>query len=450
MTDAEVIEDSSTDTDIIAEAPADASAPTLAELGRQYGLSSSYSPEDNKLRIRIAHWMPRELYDRFQFRARGFTYGRHQEMLHCQAWTPARHDFCLEICGEVGDEETTMADRSEQRADRFVGYRTNRIADGHIAYDKADTLSGGTLGASLVIGHHHAHRAQRTATRIERSLQTAVTMWERAEYWDSRAERVIAHADWKEDAGLRARRIETIEADKRKQERAKKKCQTELAAWTLPGLTVEMARRVSRTVWLTVYRDDKTGARKTAYDVLHAEAERARLKEWRTELTDEQLAELCPSWTLEQVQEVARRVYPKTIAYLDRWINHYQLRIDYERAILAAQGASHLLEKKPRPKQLPLLNYRAPEGVMVWDYGGKLQKRPQVEMTAAQFKKIYSEQRGTRFSEDRTHRVRTAIVGSFLSPDSRYVVVFITDSKEHKRPTKEEPAAEATEEQEAA
>ncbi|WP_454634454.1 methyltransferase domain-containing protein [Bradyrhizobium cenepequi] len=45
----------------------------------------------------------------------------------------------------------------------------------------------------------------------------------------------------------------------------------------------------------------------------------------------------CPAWTVEQVQEKARAVYPRSIAHCDRWIAHYDNRLAYERAMLAEQ-----------------------------------------------------------------------------------------------------------------
>jgi hypothetical protein len=40
--------------------------------------------------------------------------------------------------------------------------------------------------------------------------------------------------------------------------------------------------------------------------------------------------------TIDQVQQIARQHYPPYIARLDRWIAHYQNRLAYERALLAA------------------------------------------------------------------------------------------------------------------
>ena len=34
-------------------------------------------------------------------------------------WTPEREDLLLELCGEIEDEDTTLIERAEARAERF-------------------------------------------------------------------------------------------------------------------------------------------------------------------------------------------------------------------------------------------------------------------------------------------------------------------------------------------
>lgn len=443
-----------TDTDTSAtDLPPETAAPNLAQTARHYGMTASYSPEDNKIRLRIGRRMPREQYDSFQFKARGFHWAPKQELLVAHTWTPGRHDFALKLCDEIGDEEISLAERAEFKAERFIGYQVNRIVDGNRAYERASELSDGIpLGQPILVGHHSQARAERDANRIERHLQTAVIMWERAEYWEWRAPSVIAHAEYKGRTDVRANRIKKIEAEKRRQERTKAKAEKELRIWTHPKMDLATARAFSNHVWLTVAYEN--GNALTAYNVLRGEDRRTELKQRfeqnGTALTAEKLAEieaLCPIWTLEQVQEAARRIYAATVAYAERWINHCALRITFERAVLAAQGASHLLEKKPRPKQPALLNYRAAEGIKVRSryHRGQLEDRPQVEMTAAEYKAIYDDHRGTHFVGEgaELHRVRSAIVGSGRLDTRRYVVVFLTDSKEHKRPAKKAETIEA-------
>jgi protein-L-isoaspartate O-methyltransferase len=70
---------------------------------------------------------------------------------------------------------------------------------------------------------------------------------------------------------------------------------------------------------------DGNGGHWSAYDVL---------------CSDEQRYKACPSWTPEQVREVARRVYPASIAHYDRHLGHLANRLAYERAMLADAGGT--------------------------------------------------------------------------------------------------------------
>jgi phospholipid N-methyltransferase len=83
---------------------------------------------------------------------------------------------------------------------------------------------------------------------------------------------------------------------------------------TKDGLTLDEARVLANGCWLTVERDGSI--HRTAYDVLRQDP---------------------PAWTVERVVDVARAVYPRSIALADRWIAHYENRLSYERAMLAEQ-----------------------------------------------------------------------------------------------------------------
>jgi len=133
----------------------------------------------------------------------------------------------------------------------------------------------------------------------------------------------------------------------------------------------------------------------------------------------------------------------KQIEYYTRYAEHTGFRIDYETAMLGEQGRLDLIAKKPRPKQLPLLNYRAPEGI---DYMTRWSKEPQhitqIEMTKAEYQRNYHESRYTAEVYG-SHRVRIlskmnlGTGGTNLGTHA----VFLTDSKEHPQPEKEEVTA---------
>lgn len=144
--------------------------------------------------------------------------------------------------------------------------------------------------------------------------------------------------------------------------------------------------------------------------------------------------------TVEQVQDRARAAYPRTIAYCERWIAHYDNRLSYERAMLGEAGASDLLKPKPRPKQPPLLNYRQEsiETLNRWNHDND--HLDQREMTKAEYSKIHTDHKGTAMSADKSHRIRVACG---VWGEHRYArfCVFLTDSKAHEKP---EPAESPT------
>ncbi len=56
-------------------------------------------------------------------------------------WTPDREDLLTELCGEIGDEDTSLMDRQEQRAERFEEYSDNRKADAEAAHAAVNRIA---------------------------------------------------------------------------------------------------------------------------------------------------------------------------------------------------------------------------------------------------------------------------------------------------------------------
>jgi phospholipid N-methyltransferase len=176
--------------------------------------SATYSPEDNKLRLYASERLPRELYERVK--AAGFRWAPQQKLFFAPMWTPEREDLLLELCGDIGDEDTSLAERAEERAERFEGYRENRAADADSARQAVKAITSGIpLGQPILIGHHSQKRAERDAERIERGMARAVKMWSTAAYWQRRAANALEHAKYKELPEVRHRRIAGLESDLR-------------------------------------------------------------------------------------------------------------------------------------------------------------------------------------------------------------------------------------------
>lgn len=390
-------------------------------------MTATYSPDDNKLRLYSSTRLDAETYARVK--AAGFRWAPRQELFVAPMWTPEREDLLLELCGEIGDEDTSLVDRAEQRAERFETYSEKRAADAEGAYASSSAIAERFAGGQpILVGHHSEKRARKDAERIENSMRKAVKAWETSKYWTDRAEGAIAHAKYKELPAVRNRRIGTIGADKRKVERSKAQAEELLRAWTVEGLTLEAARRLASIDRYNLHcARDENGLRWSAYDVLRPDDERYKI---------------CPAWTVEMIQDRARKSIPRTIAHLDRWIAHYENRLTYERAMLVESGWT----EPPKPKtkaDLPLLNYGGKVSYRN-PYTGEIVTSEAIPITKAQLAAINQDYKGTRVSACGTHRVRTAmhVPGT---PRFSLSIVYLSDSKQHARPdaaTVEQKAAE--------
>jgi hypothetical protein len=373
--------------------------------------TASYDPSDNKLRLRCSQRLDAETFARVK--AAGFIWAPRQELFVAPAWTPDREDLLIEMAGEIGPEETTIAERAEARAERFDTYSAHRVRDAESAASAVSQITAGIpLGQPILIGHHSQRRAERDAKKVENGTRKAAKMWDTAAYWLERAEGAIAHADRKERVDVRVRRIKTIEADKRRSERQIKDAEKFIAAWTkTEDIDLERAVAIAN------------------YD--HVSFHNPGEKDWTSLWAALKDGLITP----EDARTRAMRAHERTIAWARRWIAHYDNRLVYERAMLKASGYVEPAKvKKPTRAALPLLNYRAEKIIHENIYHrGEVIESSVVEMTKAQYSKIYADYKSTRIIGG-NHRYRFAMV------DYKIVGVFLTDSKAHERP---EPKAGA-------
>jgi phospholipid N-methyltransferase len=315
------------------------------EKGKFLMHTATYSPDDNKLRLYPAHRLDSAEYDRVK--AAGFKWAGAQKLFVAPTWSPAREDLLLEMCGEIGDEDTTLADRAEQRAERFEGYSDNRMQDAERARKAvAEIADNIPLGQPILVGHHSERHARRDQEKIQSGMRKAVKMWETSKYWTDRAEGAIAHAKYKELPAVRHRRIKTIEADRRKVERSKAESEKWLRLWTMCGdeqdaaKQMEMALRISNVCWLHLPR--KEGDRPDFDQCPTANAA----------LTNAYPSLYAPR-TVAEVVEHAKKVYPQSIEQCNRWLAHYDNRLAYERAMLAEQIGGDASHANPLADRFP-------------------------------------------------------------------------------------------------
>ncbi len=305
-------------------------------------ITARYSPDDNKLRLTAATRLDPETYARVK--AAGFAWAPKLEQFIAPAWSPHREDLALELAGEIEDEDSTLMDRAEDRAERFEAYQERRMQDAERARGAVAAIADHIpTGQPILVGHHSERHARRDQKRIENGMHKAVQLWRTSEYWQTRAQAAIRHAKYKLRPDVRARRIKTLEADKRKQERERDEAAKWLRLWDAidkpesmtrkdgqPSTILERARFLANRCHLTVARGD--GFSWSAWDVLRS---------------DEERYETCPAMTPEQLQEIARRVYPARIAHCERWIAHLDNRLAYERAMLADAGGTVADQVRP-------------------------------------------------------------------------------------------------------
>jgi phospholipid N-methyltransferase len=404
-------------------------------------LTATYSPEDNKLRLYSASRLSTELYQRV--REAGFIYAPKQELFVAPMWTPERADLLTELCGEIGDEDTSLVERQEQRAERFEDYHENRKEDAERAREAVSRIADNIpLGQPILVGHHSERHARRDAKKIENGMRRAVQMWETAQYWKDRAKGAIRHAKYKELPGVRARRIKGLEADKRKEGRERDQAVKCLKFWsgeldvrekaTNNKIKLEVTHKSA--VWFCNYFDHTSQC--------------FTLTDYPREKPLSQYEGIITLWsalggsdgpetaiiTVEQAKEIAIGRHIGIIADCDRWIQHINNRLEYERAMLDEQGASDLLKPKPKSKQLPLCNYRVAKGLDIPNIynRGEMIHYPLMEMTQAEYTAIHNDYKSTRVVGN-SHRVRTAMRHLAL------YYVFLTDAKTHEAPSAIEP-----------
>lgn len=287
-------------------------------------LTATYSPDDNKLRLYSMSRLDADTYERVK--AAGFRFAPKQDLFVAPAWTPEREDLLLELCGEIDDEDTSLVDRAEARAERFENYQDKRGSEAEAARAAVARIADNIpLGQPILCGHHSERHARKDAERIRNGIRRALRLWDTARYWEQRAAGALLHAKYKERPDVRHRRIKTLESEHRGVVRRLKEAQDFLAAWQREGLTLEAAKElanythVSRCFPLADYPRDPPASQ---YE--------GQMGVWSA--LDGGVIDAA------QAREIVLRVYEKSGERARRWMAHYEHRIVYERAMLDEQG----------------------------------------------------------------------------------------------------------------
>lgn len=274
-----------------------------ASFASALALTASFDPADNKLRLRSPSRLDSETYA--QVKAAGFRWAPKQELFVAPMWTPERADLLIELCGEIGDEDTSLVDRAEERADRFVEYGEHRAEDAMSAKANVDRIAAGKeLGQPIICGHHSEKRARKDAEKIESGMRKAVKMWETSKYWEARAKGALRAAKYKELPGVRHRRIKGLEADVRRYAKAVEQAEHFTVRWSKPDLTHEQAMGIAN------------------YD--------GTVRTWSD----------LDAGTITAAEAATKCIegHARAIANAQRWMAHLNLRLAYEKAMLGEGG----------------------------------------------------------------------------------------------------------------
>lgn len=288
----------------------------------EQGYRATYSPDDNKLRLYADSRLDAETFKRVK--DAGFKYAPKQGLFVAPMWTPSREDLLLELAGDIEDDDQSLFDRQEERAERFGGYSVKRAAESDQTLAAVDRISSSIpLGQPILVGHHSERRARKDAQRIENGMRRAVSLFETSEYWERRAGASLRLAAYKERPDVRWRRIKKIEADLRKAERVIDNATKFIRLWSSENLNMAMALTLANVDHISVcFTLEKYPRETNQYE--------GYLSIWSA-LTDEII-------NTEQARGICISWHERTIARQNRWAAHYRNRLTYERAMLDENG----------------------------------------------------------------------------------------------------------------
>ena len=450
---------------------------TLAELYSEYNtnqITATYSAEDNALRLRTDIHFNNEQWA--LIKKMGFKYAPKQKLLVAHRWTPNREDFVLFLAGSITAEQTTLVERAQNKAIRLDALAEKRTIQASQYMDAANRIAQRITHQPIIANHHSASKMLRTQNQLEGAKKNVVWALSAINYWGERAEAVEHHANRKSDFGVRSRRIGVLLKDLRTHQRKINFAHSALALWEKISQEKDEVIKEKHISYMTGVRSPEGQYSPEGY---------------YDDLKDEKI-------TLKDALQnsiVYCRNNTQSV-YTLRWINHILNRLAFERnelglvysfegkmtaaiiqTFLRSQGAEkpkakkvdnnwfvsssvpfplHIADDKEftlteeqfiqlmqstgyevpatREKAPSILNFKA-NSILIQCFGDKKIYK-QVELTKAEYAKIYQDYRCVRLSACGTFRVKTCINPNRESGTygGDRVCVFITDSKIHDKP----------------
>jgi len=393
-------------------------------------MHATYCLDDNKLRLYPSARLDAETYNRAK--KLGFKWAPKQELFVCPAWSPGAEDFLLELCEEIEDESYTPEERAADRAERFEGYRGNRVADASSQADRFDS-------AGSVFGHQNAHRAERQANRAAGIRRNALSHWSRAEYWLSRTQAVISHALYKARPEVRRSRIKRLEADLRKSEHEAAEQTAVYDDWlsvpTRDGATVVTPCDADPTSWPDAYRLAYRLANYFSHSYEYKHPRTGEESSLWSHLTDN-IDPITPAEAAALALE-GRSDPRDPESWRNRWTRHYQNRLAFERAMLANEGGTaaaaemepggwvlgrqiHAVNRSPATRQIVSVKIMAPHPWREDDNGAPIVclQSLNIERLGADAYRPPTDEERAAFAEAKTAKKAATKRLSILNPDA--------------------------------
>ncbi|MDV5423421.1 DUF3560 domain-containing protein [Klebsiella pneumoniae] len=198
--------------------------PTTAQIMTENTVSqtyrATYSPDDNKYGTHHYGSMKKRIPDQQSRLSLGAQTGT---LCGASADAGAGGMSCFPspVISRTGTAR--LFDRQEQRAGRFSDYSDRRAVESEQALAHVDSLASAVPLGQPIVGHHSERRARRHAQKIENGMKRAVMLFERARYWEQRAQASAAR-EIQGASGCALPPYQKIEAELRKSQS------------TLPGL----------------------------------------------------------------------------------------------------------------------------------------------------------------------------------------------------------------------
>lgn len=249
-------------------------------------------------------------------------------------WSPTKEDAALELCDEITDEETTMEDRAADRSERFATYGDNAKRRAKSLSDEANKIAERFyMGQPILCGHHSEKRMRRDQERMHNKTRVAIAEFDRGDYWKQRAANAERHAEYMKAKHVVINRIKKLESYIRKEKKEQAEAETALKVWGVENITREQAVRaanwysISKSFTLTEYpRDEHTyEGPMSLYSALDF-------------------------ITPEQAQEIAVRVYLRSLERHGRWTEHYESQLAYWKTFLADEHGADIDQQRELKK----------------------------------------------------------------------------------------------------